>query len=95
VALGYSIGGENFTSATTPSAALLAAATAYSPQFVEGSRSTQAIYAELDVPMSSHLDVDISDREDRYSDFGNTNNGKVQLRYQPSRYVTFSGRRDT
>ncbi|MFZ0498998.1 MAG: TonB-dependent receptor [Steroidobacteraceae bacterium] len=95
VALGFSIGGENFTSATTPSAALLAAATAYSPQFVEGSRSTQAIYAELDVPMSSHLDVDISDREDRYSDFGNTNNGKVQLRYQPSRYVTFRGSAST
>jgi iron complex outermembrane recepter protein len=95
VALGFSFGGENFTSATTPSAALLAAATAYSPQFVEGSRSTQAIYVELDVPMSKHIDLDISDREDRYSDFGNTNNGKVQLRYQPTQYVTFRGSAST
>jgi iron complex outermembrane recepter protein len=95
VALGFDIGGENFSSATTPSAALLAAATAYSPQFVEGSRTTQAIYMELDVPMSKHLDLDVSDREDRYSDFGNTNNGKVQLRYQPSQYVTFRGSAST
>ena len=94
-AVGFSIGGENFTSATTPSAALLAAATAYSPQFVEGSRTTQAIYTELDVPMTSHLDVDVSDREDRYSDFGQTNNGKVQIRYQPSHYVTFRGSAST
>ncbi len=95
VALGFSLGGESFNSATTPSAALLAAATAYSPQFVHGSRTTQAVYAELDVPMSSELDVDISDREDRYSDFGQSNNGKVQVRYQPSRYVTFRGSAST
>jgi iron complex outermembrane recepter protein len=95
VALGFTFGGENFSSATTPSAALLAAATAYSPQFVEGSRSTQAIYAELDVPMSKSIDLDISDREDRYSDFGQTNNGKVQLRYQPSSFVTFRGSAST
>jgi iron complex outermembrane receptor protein len=95
VAFGFSIGGENFTSATTPSAALLAAATAYSPQFVEGSRTTQALYTELDVPISKALDVDVSDREDRYSDFGRTNNGKVQIRYQPSHYVTFRGSAST
>ena len=95
VALGFSFGGENFSSATTPSAALLAAATAYSPQFVEGSRTTQAIYAELDVPMSKDIDFDLSDREDRYSDFGQTNNGKIQLRYQPSHFVTFRGSAST
>lgn len=95
VALGFTFGGESFDSATTPSAALLAAATAYNPQFVHGSRTTQAVFAELDVPMSSHLDVDISDREDRYSDFGQSNNGKLQVRYQPSRYVTFRGSAST
>ena len=95
VALGFTFGGENFNSATTPEAALLAAATAFNPTFVNGSRTTQAIYAELDVPMSSHVDVDISDREDRYSDFGQTNNGKLSLRYQPSHFVTFRGSAST
>ena len=95
VALGFSFGGENFNSATTPEAALLAAATAFNPSFVNGSRTTQAIYAELDVPMSSHVDVDISDREDRYSDFGQTNNGKISIRFQPSHYVTFRGSAST
>ncbi|HEY1890190.1 MAG TPA: TonB-dependent receptor [Steroidobacteraceae bacterium] len=95
VALGFSFGGENFNSATTPEAVLLAAATAFNPQVVNGSRATQAIYAELDVPMSSQIDLDISDREDRYSDFGQTNNGKISLRYQPSHFVTFRGSAST
>src|SRR6185437_4033610 len=95
VAVGFSFGGESFDSATTPAAALLTAATAYSPQFVHGSRTTQAVYMELDVPMSSHVDVDLSAREDRYSDFGQTTNGKLQVRYQPSHYVTFRGSAST
>src|SRR6185437_12449688 len=48
-----------------------------------------------DVPMSSHVDVDLSAREDRYSDFGQTTNGKLQVRYQPSHYVTFRGSAST
>ena len=95
VALGFTFGGENFSSATTPAAALLAAATAFNPAFVNGSRTTQALYAELDVPMSSHLDVDVSAREDRYSDFGQTTNGKLSVRYQPASFVTFRGSAST
>ncbi|MGH8199689.1 MAG: TonB-dependent receptor domain-containing protein, partial [Steroidobacteraceae bacterium] len=87
IALGFSFGGESFDSATTPTAALLAAATAFNPAIIQGSRITQAVYTELDVPMSKHLDVDISAREDRYSDFGQTTNGKLSVRYQPSRFV--------
>jgi iron complex outermembrane receptor protein len=95
IALGFTFGGENFNSATTPTAATLAAATGFLPAFVDGSRTTQALYAELDVPMSSHLDVDVSAREDRYSDFGQTTNGKLSVRYQPSHYVTFRGSAST
>ncbi len=50
---------------------------------------------ELDVPISKSLDLDISDRQDRYSDFGTTNNGKVTLRYQPAEFLTFRGTAST
>ncbi len=62
---------------------------------MKGSRSAQAVFAELYVPMSKDLSVDISDREDRYSDFGRTNNGKLAIRYQPSSFVTFRGTAST
>ena len=95
VALGFSVEGENYTNATTPYNNLVFAATGLSSSAVEGSRNIQAVFVELDVPMSRSLDVDVSDREDRYSDFGTTNNGKVTVRYQPSRYLTFRGAAST
>ncbi|MGH8254870.1 MAG: TonB-dependent receptor plug domain-containing protein [Steroidobacteraceae bacterium] len=95
VAVGFTFGGESFNSATTPAAAILGPATGFLPAFVHGSRTSQALFAELDVPMSSHLDVDVSAREDRYSDFGQTTNGKLSVRYQPSRFVTFRGSAST
>ncbi len=95
VALGVSVSGERFTSATTPYNTLTEAATGLTDTAVEGSRQVQAVYAELDVPMAKHLDVDISDREDRYSDFGTTNNGKVSVRYQPAGFLTFRGAAST
>jgi iron complex outermembrane receptor protein len=50
---------------------------------------------ELDVPITSQLDVTIADRQDRYSDFGTTNNPKLQIRYQPFDVVTFRGTAST
>ncbi len=88
-AIGFDVSGDTFNTATTPLDNLLFAATAFAPDTVNGSRQQQALFVELNVPMSSHLDVDVSDREDRYSDFGTTNNGKLAVRYEPSRYVTF------
>ena len=95
LALGFDARGDRYTNATTPFNDLVIAATGLTNSAVEGSRTAQAIFLELDVPMSRSLDVDISDREDRYSDFGTTNNGKVTVRYQPSRFVTFRGAAST
>ena len=88
VALGYDVNGERFTYATTPYNNLVQAATGLSASAVEGSRQAQAIYMELDLPITKALDIDISDREDRYSDFGRTNNGKITVRYAPNSFVT-------
>ncbi len=95
LAIGASVRGDRFQTATTPYNNLVQAATGLTAFAVQGSRTAQAIFAELNVPMGSHLNVDLSDREDRYSDFGTTNNGKLAVRYQPSRYVTFRGAAST
>ena len=95
VALGFDVGGERFTYATTPYNDLVSAATGLTDSNVEGTRQTQALFFELDMPMTSKLDVDVSDREDRYSDFGRTNNGKLQVNYKALEWVTLRGTAST
>ncbi len=95
VAMGFDVRGNHFDSATTPYNNLVSQATGLTDFAVAGSRTAQALFVELNVPMAKSLDVDVSDREDRYSDFGRTNNGKVTVRYQPTRYLTFRGAAST
>jgi len=95
VAMGFSIEGDDFTFATTPYNDLTHAATGFTDTNVEGARTAQALFVELDIPMAKSLDVDVSDREDRYSDFGTTNNGKVTVRYQPFQMLTLRGAAST
>ena len=95
VALGFSVNGERYMSATTPYNTLVAAATGLTDSSVEGSRDVQAAYVELDMPITKGLDLDVSDREDRYSDFGTTNNAKLSVRYQPVDFLTVRGAAST
>jgi iron complex outermembrane recepter protein len=95
VALGFTVNGERFTNATTPYNDLVSAATGLTDSSVEGSRNVQAAYVELDVPITKGLDLDVSDRQDRYSDFGTTNNAKLSVRYQPVDFLTFRGAAST
>ena len=89
------LSGERFTEATTPYNTLVAAATGLTDSSVEGSRDVQAAFVELDMPITKSLDLDVSDREDRYSDFGTTNNAKLSVRYQPIDFLTFRGTAST
>ncbi len=95
VALGFDVGGERFTYHTTPYNDIVSAATGLTDSAVTGSRQTQAAFIELDMPILKSLDLDISDREDRYSDFGRTNNAKISVRYQPFSFLTFRGTAST
>ncbi|HEV2443529.1 MAG TPA: TonB-dependent receptor [Steroidobacteraceae bacterium] len=95
LAFGISADGESYQDGTTPFNNQVVASLGLTDFAVEGARTTQAVFIELDVPMSKSLDVDISDRQDRYSDFGTTNNGKVKVRYQPFRFLTFRGAAST
>jgi len=95
VALGFDARVEHIAFDTTPLAETLAAATYYAPQHIKGNRQEQALYTELNVPVTKALEFTVSDREDRYSDFGDTNNGKVSIRYQPFEILTFRGAAST
>ncbi|MGC1459367.1 MAG: TonB-dependent receptor [Steroidobacteraceae bacterium] len=94
-AVGFDVGGERFAYATTPYNDIVSAATGLGDSAVTGTRQSQALYMELDVPLSKSLDFDISDRQDRYSDFGNTNNAKASVRFQPIDMLTFRGTAST
>jgi iron complex outermembrane recepter protein len=94
-AIGATASGERYTNATTPYNDLTSAATGLTDSSVEGTRQVQAAFVELYVPITKGLDIDISDRQDRYSDFGTTNNAKVQVRYQPTSFLTLRGSAST
>ena len=95
VALGFTAGGEHFNYATTPYNTIIQAATGLGDSSVEGSRTFQAVFLEVDLPLSSTLDLSLADRQDWYSDFGTTNNPKLQARWQPASFVTFRGTAST
>jgi iron complex outermembrane recepter protein len=95
VALGFMVGGEHFNYATTAYNTILTPATGLPDSSVEGSRKFQAVFMELDLPITSTLDLTLADRQDWYSDFGTTNNPKLQARWQPANFVTFRGTAST
>ena len=49
------------------------------------SRNVSAVFGELNVPILRNLEAQIAVRYDKYSDFGNTTNPKVSVRYTPSK----------
>ncbi|MBO7922892.1 TonB-dependent receptor [Alteromonas sp. K632G] len=51
-------------------------------------RDQYAAYLELSIPLYDQLELQLAGRYDDYSDFGNTTNPKVALRWAPSDEVT-------
>ncbi len=47
------------------------------------------------MPITKGLDLDVSDRQDRYSDFGTTNNAKIQAALSAGQFLTFRGTAST
>ena len=52
-------------------------------------RNVTAIFAELNVPILRNLEAQFAIRHDKYSDFGNTTNPKVALRFTPTKELLF------
>jgi iron complex outermembrane recepter protein len=58
---------------------------------VQGDRDVQAAYIEMNFPILRSLDLTVAGRYDKYSDFGNTFNPKVGVRYQPTKQFLVRG----
>lgn len=54
---------------------------------IAGSRDSNNAYAELAVPLHKTVEMQLAGRFDHYSDFGNSANPKIALRWQPSNRV--------
>ena len=65
------------------------------PNHSKGGRNIGAVFAEVDLPLTKDLDIDLAVRADRYSDFGGTVNPKASFRYQPARLIMFRGSAST
>jgi iron complex outermembrane receptor protein len=68
--------------------------------FVVYSRSVKSVFGELQIPIVGagnamtglyELELSLSGRYDKYSDFGNTSNPKIGLSYQPISWITLRG----
>ena len=49
-----------------------------------GSRKVYAAFVELNMPVLKNLEINLAGRYDKYSDFGDTFNPKIGIRYQPT-----------
>jgi len=56
-----------------------------------GSRNLVSVFAELGLPVLSTLDINVAGRFDHYSDFGNTVNPKVTVKWAPLKEIAFRG----
>jgi iron complex outermembrane receptor protein len=56
-----------------------------------GSRKVSAAFVELAIPVLKELEFTLAGRYDKYSDFGNTFNPKLGVRYQPTPQWLFRG----
>ena len=94
-AIGFDYRDEQIANDPTPLATTLYTATYFPPIVVTGSRVSEAASFELNVPVTAEAEFTVADREDRYSDFGTTNNAKVQFAYQPFSILKIRGAAST
>ena len=55
----------------------------------KGRRETESAYTELSLPLANNLEMQLAERFDHYSDFGDTANPKIGFRYQVSPKLMF------
>ncbi|MFZ6654463.1 TonB-dependent receptor plug domain-containing protein [Undibacterium sp. TJN19] len=65
------------------------------PAHGQGARNVAAAYAEMEIPLTKELNLNVAVRDDHFSDFGNTVNPKASFRYQPMKSLMFRGSANT
>jgi iron complex outermembrane recepter protein len=63
--------------------------------FPKVKRDVSAVFAEVAVPIVKGLEATLAVRHDHYSDFGNTTNPKVSLKWSPVQSLLFRGSYNT
>ncbi len=58
---------------------------------VSGKRTVSAVYGEVNIPIVKSVEALVAGRYDKYSDFGNTTNPKLGLRWQPNKEFLMRG----
>ena len=91
LAIGGEVRKEDFVSAANPPVAeLLVASTGVDPTSrSEGTRDVTAVYTELNIPVTKQLELTAAARYDRYSDFGDSINPKLAMRFKASEQLLF------
>ena len=67
----------------------------YDATFPKVQRDITAVFAEVAVPIIKGMEATLAVRNDRYSDFGNTTNPKVSLKWTPMEQVLLRGSYNT
>jgi len=67
----------------------------FDAEFPKVSRDITAVFGELAVPIVKGLEATLAVRNDRYSDFGNTTNPKVSLKWTPNNALLVRGSYNT
>lgn len=90
-AVGASYRRDDWQSKTLAEIASVAPSTGVDPNepVNEGSRNIKAVFTELHIPLHKTLEAQLAARYDDYSDFGDTFNPKVSLRWEPIKQVMF------
>jgi len=60
-----------------------------------GKRKIYAAFVELNLPVMKNLEINVAGRYDKYSDFGDTFNPKIGIRYQPTPQLVLRGSANT
>ncbi len=55
------------------------------------SRTVKAVFAELQIPVIKHVDLNVAGRRDHYTGFGSTTNPKITLRIAPTEKILLRG----
>jgi len=63
----------------------------FANQAVAGSRNVQSAFVEAIVPIVQSFEAQVAARYDHYSDFGDTTNPKIALRWQPLKMLLLRG----
>ena len=62
---------------------------------VDASRNSKSVYADLEGDVLPMLRLGVAGRHERYSDFGNTTNGKLTVRFSPLQQLILRGSAST